>query len=51
VGPAGDSLYQSQREEKKLMVDREASSTSSEKGEISIMEEGEFSDERNLEHC
>ena len=43
VGPAGDSLYQSQREEKKLMVDSEASSTSSEKGEISIMEEGEFS--------
>jgi hypothetical protein len=30
VGPAGDSLYQSQREEKKLMVDSEASSTSSE---------------------
>jgi hypothetical protein len=29
VGPAGDSLYQSQREEKKLMVDSEASSTSS----------------------
>ena len=45
VGPAGDSLYQSQREEKKLMVDSEASSTSSEKGEISIMEEGEFSDD------
>jgi hypothetical protein len=47
VGPAGDSLYQSQREEKKLMVDSEASSTSSEKGEISIMEEGEFSDDDN----
>ena len=45
MGPAGDSLYQSQREEKKLMVDSEASSTSSEKGEISIMEEGEFSDD------
>jgi hypothetical protein len=45
VGPAGDSLYQSQREEKKLMVDSEASSTSSEKGEISIMEEGEVSDD------
>jgi hypothetical protein len=45
VGPAGNSLYQSQREEKKLMVDSEASSTSSEKGEISIMEEGEFSDD------
>jgi hypothetical protein len=45
VGTAGDSLYQSQREEKKLMVDSEASSTSSEKGEISIMEEGEFSDD------
>jgi hypothetical protein len=27
VGPAGDSLYQSQREEKKLMVDSEASYT------------------------
>jgi hypothetical protein len=27
------------------MVDSEASSTSSEKGEISIMEEGEFSDD------
>jgi len=43
VGPAGDNLYQ--REEIKLMVDSEASSTSSEKGEISIMEEGEFSDD------
>ena len=42
VGPAGDSL--DQREENKLMVDSEASSTSSEKGEISIMEEEEFSD-------
>jgi hypothetical protein len=45
VGPAGDRLYQSQSEEKKLMVDSEASSTSSEKGEVSIMEEGEFSDD------
>ena len=45
MGPAGDSLYQSQREEKKLMLDSEASSTSSEKGEIPIMEEGEVSDD------
>jgi hypothetical protein len=50
VGPAGDSLYQSQREEKKLKVDSEASSTSSEKGEISIMEEGEFSDRNYNPH-
>jgi hypothetical protein len=45
VGPADDS--RDQREENKLMVDSEASWSSSEKGDISIMEEGEFSDDDN----
>ena len=47
MGPAGDSL--DKREENKVMDDIETSSTSSEKGEeLSIMEEGEYSDDDDM---
>ena len=47
VGPAGDSL--DKRGENKVMDDIETSSTSSEKGEeLSIMEEGEYSDDDDM---